>query len=186
MSKNGIIGNHITRAEEIIESGEMSLAKEFVRKMIAVYKSEIPNIEYELDYTNPHINESNCNYIRDVEIIKSHLENYRQNLKHGIKNTHKSNQTINVNNNNSNINTNNIEIEMTIEEIRESIDENTFIGDKEKEELLQKLNEIEKLKKSNESRTKKWNIAKGILSFIIDKGADIAIMYIPHIINAIK
>lgn len=186
MSKNGIISNYITKAEEIIESREKSLAKEFIREMIAVYKSEISNIDYGLDFTNFYLDDNNSNYIRDVEIIKSHLENYRENLKHGIKNTHKSHQTINVNNNNSNVNTNNIEIEMTIEEIKEAIDENTFIGDKEKEELLQKLNEIEELKKSNEGRTKKWNIAKSILSFIIDKGADIAIMYIPHIINSIK
>lgn len=41
-------------------------------------------------------------------------------------------------------------------------------------------------KKSKESRAKKWEKAKKILSFILDKGADIAIMYIPQIINAIN
>ena len=75
---------------------------------------------------------------------------------------------------------------MTFEQIKENIGENTFLGDKEKEELLEKLKEIEDLQKSKESKSKKWSIAKEIFKFILDKGADIAIMYIPHILEAIK
>ena len=75
---------------------------------------------------------------------------------------------------------------MNIDEVRKNITDNTYLGDIEKEELLQKLKDIEELQKSKESKSKKWGIAKGILSFILDKGADIAIMYISQILKAIQ
>ena len=55
-----------------------------------------------------------------------------------------------------------------------------------KKELLDKLDEIIELQKSKESKAKKWAKAKSILAFLLDKGADIAIMYIPHILSAIQ
>lgn len=88
----------------------------------------------------------------------------------------------NINNSNTNINQNNY----TIEEIRKCISDNSMIGDIEKDDLLQKLNEIEELQKSNATKNEKWKIAKNILKFIVDKGADIAIMYIPQILNALN
>ena len=55
-----------------------------------------------------------------------------------------------------------------------------------RKELLNKLDEIVELQKSKDSKTKKWDKAKKILGFILDKGADIAIMYIPQILKAIS
>lgn len=75
---------------------------------------------------------------------------------------------------------------MTIEDIRKNVENNTYLGESEKDELLSKLNEIEDLQKSNKSKNDKWKIAKDILKFVLDKGADIAIMYIPQILMAIK
>lgn len=84
---------------------------------------------------------------------------------------------------NSNINSLNI---MSYDEIRNEIENNTFLDDKSIKELLDKLNEIIEIEKSNESKAKKWNDAKKIFAFILDKGADIAIMYIPLILQAIS
>ena len=39
-------------------------------------------------------------------------------------------------------------------------------------ELIEKLNEITELQNSKESKSKKWDKAKKILSFLLDKGAD--------------
>lgn len=102
--------------------------------------------------------------------------------------TGKSEKTININasSNNNISNSNNIEIYFSLEDIKDKIQDNTYLGDKEKEELLIKLKEIEELQKSKESKAKKWNIAKKILGFILDKGADIAIMFIPQILKALQ
>ena len=69
--------------------------------------------------------------------------------------------------------------------LKQVIEENSMIGEKEKEELLQKLEEIKDLQNSSKNKNEKWKIAKNILTFVVDKGADIAIMYIPQILKAI-
>lgn len=106
------------------------------------------------------------------------------------KKENKNNQPlINVNvdasNKNTNINNNTIAIN-TYEEVEERIQENTILGDEAKKELLKVLNEIKELQLSSEDRNKKWAKGKKILEFILDKGADIAIMYTPLIIQAIS
>ena len=75
---------------------------------------------------------------------------------------------------------------MTNEEIIEKIEDNTFLDDESKKELISELNKIEEIKNSSDSKSNKWKKAKCILSFIIDKGADIAIMFIPKILEAIS
>ena len=74
----------------------------------------------------------------------------------------------------------------TSKEVREEIENNTYLDDKAKKELLEKLNEIEALENSKDNKSKKWDIGKKILGFILDKGADVAISYIPLIIQAIS
>ena len=83
-------------------------------------------------------------------------------------------------------NTNSINFSMNIEDIKANIEENTYLSDYDKEELLNKLEEIVELQKSKDSKSKKWDKAKKILAFLLDKGADIAIMYIPQILKAIS
>ena len=93
--------------------------------------------------------------------------------------------TISTTNNNTNNNSNNITLNMSVDEIKENISDNTYLSDSDKQELLDKLNEIIELQNSTESKSKKWSKAKTILAFLLDKGADIAIMYIPQILSAI-
>lgn len=89
-----------------------------------------------------------------------------------------------INNNNTNNNTvNNVN---NIIDIKSIIENNSMLSDKEKEELIQKLNVLEQLQKSDKSKKEKWKTAKEILRFIIDKGVDIAIMFLPQILKAIQ
>lgn len=96
----------------------------------------------------------------------------------------------NIVNNNTNTNTSSSSVNELIilkyEEIKEEIENNTFLDDESKKVLIDKLNEIEKIKNSSESKSKKWNMAKSIFTFVLDKGADIAIMFIPKILEAIS
>lgn len=91
---------------------------------------------------------------------------------------------VNVNNTNTNVNSNSLNVK-SFQEIRDQIEENTYLDDNSKTELMNKLSEIEDLCNSKESKSKKWSKAKAILAFVLDKGADIAIMFIPKILEAI-
>lgn len=73
-----------------------------------------------------------------------------------------------------------------INEIKSNIENNSNINNAEKKELIEQLRKLENLQKSNKSKNEKWIIVKNILSFVIDKGADIAIMYLPQIWKALQ
>ena len=84
----------------------------------------------------------------------------------------------------SNSNVNSILIK-SYDEVRDEIENNTYLDDKSIKELLEKLNEIKELENSGDSKAKKWIVGKKILAFVRDKGADIAIMYISLILQSI-
>ena len=122
-----------------------------------------------------------ANDLRELEYLLNRVDNpelYNNSKSSGIN--------ISTVNNNTNDNSNTTNINMSINDIKKNIDDNTYLSDFEKKELLMKLDEIEELQKSEESKSKKWDRAKKLLSFILDKGADIAIMYIPQIMKAIN
>ena len=166
---------------------EELLAKEYVAE------SEFSHIKAKYSMDNPNFCSGFKNFVKtigsehnekeNVKILKSKLEYLlsTSTMRHQVENNNRT-QTINVNNTLNNF----VNINMDICEIREKINENTYLGDKDKEELLEKLDQIIDLQNSNESKSKKWNVAKSILAFIIDKGADIAIMYIPQILKALQ
>lgn len=88
--------------------------------------------------------------------------------------------------NNNNINNNTVNNVNNIRDIKNIIENNSMLSEKDKEELIQKLNILEQLQKSDKPKNEKWKTAKEILHFIIDKGADIAIMFLPQILKAIQ
>lgn len=97
--------------------------------------------------------------------------------------------SINISNENINENYNyneNIITVKTFLEIKNEIKNNSYIGDEEKKDLIEKLIELEKIKNSNESKTDKWGKIKTILSFLLDKGADVVIMFLPQIIDILS
>ena len=180
-----MVNKDIELCNEYLSKGFASNAE--VKTLIGKYSMDYPNFNTGIiNYASVPGHENN--EIENIKIIKGKLEYLLNSIDNPDKfiNQTSNGITIQNTNNNSNVNTNNVTANLSIEEIKEVIEDNTFLGKKEKEEMLEKLNEIIELNKINESKSKKWEIAKNILSFIIDKGADIAIMYIPHIINAIK
>lgn len=88
--------------------------------------------------------------------------------------------------NNNNANNNIINNTNNIIDIKNKIEDDSILSDKDKDELIKKLDILEQLQKSNKSKNEKWKVAKEILKFIIDKGADIAIMFLPQILRALQ
>lgn len=185
------IKKDIQFCEELLKKDYIE-GKEF-SNIIGKYKTIYNNFSDGFKNYASFVGARGPNQIENLRILKSKLEvllieienpEYYQ-KKSGTQtfNFHNSNNNIN---NNNNTNSNSVSIDMTLEQIRDNINENTCLGEEQKEELLLKLNEIEELQKSNESKTQKWNVAKGILKFIVDKGADIAIMFLPQILKAIQ
>ena len=174
---------------------DIELCDEYIGKNMATH-SEVNALlgKYVMDY--PDFNKNiiayasvpgrETNEIENIKIIKSKLEYLLNRIDNPDLYNKQNNSGITISNINNNNNTNNINFNMSIEDIKSNIDENTYLSDFDKKELLNKLDEIVELQKSKDNKTKKWNKAKKILKFILDKGADIAIMYIPQILKAIN
>ena len=175
-----------------INTCEELLKKDYVEDkdfsdLVGKYLTKYPDFSNGLKNYAMSIGGQSPNEIENVRIIKSKLELLAVEIENPTlyqNNGRISNNTFNLNNSNTNINEN--YFNLSVQDVRKNIDENTYLGDNEKKELIQKLEEIEELQRSKESKNKKWEIAKGIFKFIIDKGADIAIMFIPQILKAIQ
>ena len=179
------IRKDINTCEELLKKDYVE-GKDF-SDLVGKYLTKYPDFSNGLKNYAMSIGGKNPNQIENVRIIKSKLELLEVEIENPTlyqNNGRISNNTFNLNNSNTNINEN--YFNLSVQDVRKNIDENTYLGDNEKKELIQKLEEIEELQKSRESKNKKWEIAKGIFKFIIDKGADIAIMFIPQILKAIQ
>lgn len=57
------------------------------------------------------------------------------------------------------------------------------LPDSEIEEILNKMNELEKIIKSSDRKSKKWENAKGVIKWIADKGVDVGIALLPLLLQ---
>lgn len=68
-------------------------------------------------------------------------------------------------------------------DIKRSIQQEQDISEPEKSYLLSKIDELQQAMQKSEPKENKWKIAKSIISFVVDKGADFAITCLPAILN---
>ena len=71
--------------------------------------------------------------------------------------------------------TNEFNINITFEQARQKIEDMPGLNDEDTEEIKSKIDELENISKESISKKKKWEKVKPILSFAIDKSADVAI-----------
>lgn len=85
-----------------------------------------------------------------------------------------------------NINTNitNTNIQNNIFEVtREEIENNGFISSEERAEILEKINHIEQVINSPDTKITKWETLKPILTWLSDKGVDVALKILPLLLG---
>ena len=88
----------------------------------------------------------------------------------------KSSSAGSVRNPDVNVTVNNtVNISISFEEARQKIEDMTALSREQTDEILEKINELEKISKENTSRKTKWEKVKPIIAFALDKGADVPI-----------
>lgn len=83
----------------------------------------------------------------------------------------------------TNTNENKVDINISFNDVRREIENMSALPDTEIEEILSKINELEKIVKSSERKSKKWENAKGIVKWIADKGVDVGIALLPLLLQ---
>lgn len=79
-----------------------------------------------------------------------------------------------------------INIDVLFEQVIKDIEENGFLGDESKKEIVEKVNELKAISNSNDSKSKKWAKIKPILNWITTKGSDIFLKIMPLIIQSLN
>lgn len=109
----------------------------------------------------------NSNIIQEnLEMMKSKLETYKHQMNAiSLPGPPATNITVN----------NTVNISLSFEEAKQKIEDMTALNREQTDEILTKIDELEKISKENISRKSKWEKVKPIISFALDKGADVAI-----------
>ena len=69
------------------------------------------------------------------------------------------------------------------ETARETVNAMTSLPDEEIQDIQAKIDEIEEIVKSKDSKSKKWSKAKEIIKWIADKGVDVGIALLPLVLQ---
>lgn len=83
----------------------------------------------------------------------------------------------------TNTNENKVDINISFNDVRREIENMSALPDAEIEEILNKINELEKIVKSPDRKSKKWENAKSIVKWIADKGVDVGIALLPLLLQ---
>ena len=81
--------------------------------------------------------------------------------------------------NNSNTNENKVNINISFSETRKKIENMNALQESEIEEILEKIEELEKIVNSQDRKNKKWKNANSIIKWIADKGVDVGLAFLP-------
>ncbi len=182
--QNEIIQKDIDRISDAINSCEKEELMELHIYIEGKYGAAIPNLgmsaygyNKEFGYAYDLINDRES-LIHNLKSFKAKLEGFLCDFHFDSLNDSSNNSSnASINNINVNIeNSNVLTVSITFEEAKKKIDDMPGLTDAEAEEIKSKIDELEKISKENINKKKKWEKVKPIISFIIDKGADVAIM----------
>lgn len=188
MEKLEFVQSYIEHCNKVIKDNDSIAAKKLQDEIIGIFENEITGITSKLDSYSPHhfyVNTPVIDYIGDILLLQKKLENYLANIKQKREESSRElelarlkqptmTQTTNV--------TVNVTIDQTIEQINQIPVEN--LSDADKETLIGNLYDIEKFKKTG-NKSNAWDVAKGVLKFLADKGADAAIAALPLMIQGL-
>ena len=110
---------------------------------------------------------------REIERLRLQVELAKESSavhNHNIKNV----ENKNIINNTMNI---------SFEDARKTINDMSSLSENEIEEIQSKINALEEIVNSKESKSKKWSKAKDIIKWVADKGVDVGIALLPLILK---
>ena len=113
-----------------------------------------------------YLHDSPSGVQENLEMMKAKLETFKYQM-NAIALPKPSETNITVNNT--------VNISLSFEETKKKIEDMTALNREQTDEILAKIDELEKISKENISRKSKWEKVKPIITFALDKGADVAI-----------
>ena len=176
-----MVKEDIDRCDEALNSQSLNIVSALLSELIGKYSkvsANFPKIETNLVMARNY-RELPFSNLRSVQgFLKAYLlndcEDYQfEKTDHGLVSV--SNTVTSTNNNENNNTLNNY----TFQEARSKIEQMSVLPDAEIEEILTKITELENIINSDDRKSKKWEKAKGILTWVADRGLDVVIALLP-------
>lgn len=170
-----IIESDIDKCEQELKSGNSTTRYDLLIALKSKYNNIIDGFSDNLHsmWYDDNGSEKKAN----IKILKGKLELFRaMEYKNIYKN---SSPQVEIHNTNSNI----IDINISFEQAREIIENMSALPDIEIEEILKKVDELEKIVQSKDRKSKKWENSKDIIKWIADKGVDVGIALLPLLLQ---
>lgn len=194
---NDIYAGKIVEILSLIDEGktlsnDMQKAESFVAKVYHSYCSEIAFNDVIKGIATQHGVQGFQVYTVDNAILNGVLSNLRQyaaKLCSQSKETKNSqpNAVFNINNT-ANSNSEafiNFNINQVVEQAKQQA-EDAGLPDEQFQVLMNKLNELEEIGKSKESKGKRWQKAKEIMKWVVEQGIQVAGIVVPVLATCIK
>lgn len=166
-----IIDNDISACRLVLEqkNGAFTLQKRLSSK----YSPIIKDFSDQLHKTSLYTDDPQRVYLNNIQILLEKLELFRALNYENM--TIEKEAGINI----SPTFNNDITLNMTFDQVREKINSNENLTTKETQDAIEKINLLEQISQSSESRKKKWDMAKSILIWLADKSVDVGIALLP-------
>lgn len=172
-----IIEEDIVNCNSQIESGSPESRYELMRRLTSKYDSIITNFSKGLHDTW-YDNEGTLK-LKNIKILKEKLVLFKA---MDYKNSF-DRSTPQVEIHNSNSNSNIIDIDISFDQARQNVENMSALPDSEIEEVLKKIDDLEKIVQSKDRKSKKWDNSKEIIKWIADKGVDVGISLLPLLLQ---
>ena len=138
--------------------------------------SDIRKLKAKLEYDKAVLNDESEKKRQQAETEREQRELEKLRLQVELR---KGNITIN----NTNTNENHNSFDMSFNMARETINSMTALTNEEIEEIQKRINELEEIVSSKDSKSKKWSKVKEIIKWIADNGVDVGIALLPLVLK---
>ena len=117
--------------------------------------------------------------INNLNLMKSKLEGFELGFEKQGKRSYSPSNSVNVNVSN----TNEINVTVSFEQARQQIEDMTSLTEKETEEILAKIAELEEIINSKDKKKTKWEKSKSVLLWLADKSFDVGMTLLPLLLK---
>lgn len=169
--------------KRIIDSENSGLEEklELFRELDGRYQACIQGWYHGFWGWNPATNLLAYSLMRDMSSItenlhmaKAKLETYRLGI-NAIQRPEPPSTNVTVNTS--------VNISVTFEQVREQIEDMTSLTNEQTQEILDKINEIEKVVNSTDKKKTKWEKIKPVLIWLADKSCDVGTALLPLLLK---
>ena len=178
------INDDILKINEVLQSGEEKGIKDIYMFIDGKYGAYIPQWDkgvygYVINFGFNYEYLDLPSLIHNLKLMQAKLEGFAMGFEKPGKHAYSPSNNVNVNV----TNTNEINVSISFEEARQKIEDMTSLTEKETEEILAKIAELEEIINSKDKKKAKREKAKSFLVWLADKSFDVGVALLPLLLK---